>query len=86
MIEQKVIINLTDENSNNLGTLTVSSIDCKNCNESRVRISNSLELINIPVVDSADNLTPIQYCPDIGANFANLMFLEETERIKIIER
>lgn len=79
MIEQKVIINLTDENSNNLGTLTVSSIDCKNCNESRVRISNSLELINIPVVDSSDNLTPIQYCPDIGANFANLMFLEETE-------
>ena len=79
MIEQKVIIQLTDENSNELGTLTVSSIDYMSDMESNIRISNFLTLENIPLVDGPDNSTPIQYCPNIGANFAKLMFLEETE-------
>ena len=79
MIEQNVIIQLTDEDSNELGTLTVSSIDYKSKNESNSNISSNIFLENIPTVDKPDNVTPIQYCPDIKANFANLMFLEETE-------
>lgn len=79
MIEQKVIINLTDEDLNELGTLTVSSLDYRGDNESKINITNAITLINVPIVDDPDNETPIQYCPDIGANFAELMFLEETE-------
>lgn len=78
MIEQKVIIELTDENLNEFGTLTVSSIDYKSNSESNGYINNLL-LENIPTVEEPDNETPIQYCPDIGVNFAKLMFLEETE-------
>ena len=79
MIEQKVIIHLTDEDSNEMGTLTVSSLDYKGETESNINITHSITLNNVPTVDKPDNLTPIQYCPDIGANFAKLMFLEETE-------
>ena len=79
MIEQKVIINLTDGDSNEFGTLTVSSLDYRRDSKSNINISHSITLENIPTVDEPDNLTPIQYCPNIGANFANLMFLEETE-------
>ena len=79
MIEQKVIIQLTDDDSNQLGTLTVSSMDYKGVGESKDNISNFISLINVPLVDKPDNLTPIQYCPEIGANFSKLMFLEETE-------
>ena len=79
MIEQKVIIHLTDEDSNEMGTLTVSSMDYKGETESNINITHSITLNNVPTVDQPDNLTPIQYCPDIGANFAKLMFLEETE-------
>ncbi len=79
MIEQKVIIHLTDEDSNEIGRLTVSSLDYKSDFESNVNISQSVMLEKIPIVDEPDNITPILYCPDIGANFAKLMFLEETE-------
>ena len=79
MIEQKVIISLTDENSSQIGTLTVSSLNYQGDYKSKIKLPNSLTLENIPVVDEPDNLTPIQYCPDIGTNFAELMFLEETE-------
>lgn len=79
MIEQKVIIHLTDENSSQIGNLIVSSLDYGSNVESSINISDSLTLENIPIVDEPDNLTPIQYCPNIGANFANLMLLEETE-------
>ena len=79
MIEQKVIIHLIDENSLEIGTLTVSSLDYNGKVSSNINISDSLTLINIPIDDKVDNVTPIQYCPDIGANFSNLMFLEETE-------
>ncbi len=79
MIEQKVIIHLTDEESDNLGTLTISSLDYRGSKDSNRDISHSITLINVPIVDEPDNLTPIQYCPDIGANFAKLLFLEETE-------
>ena len=79
MIEQKVIINLTDGDSNEFGTLTVSSLDYRRDYGYNINISHSITLENIPTVDEPDNLTPIQYCPNIGANFANLMFLEETE-------
>ena len=79
MIEQKVIIHLTDEDSNEIGTLTVSSLDYNGNHKSNHDRFGSLTFENIPVVDEPDNLTPIQYCPDIGANFAELMFLEETE-------
>lgn len=79
MIEQKVIIHLTDADSNNLGTLTVSSLDYVGYDESNINISHFITLDNVPIVDEPDNQTPIQYCPDIGANFAKLMFLEETE-------
>ena len=79
MIEQKVIIHLTDEDSNEMGTLTVSSLDYRSEDKSDNKISHDIILNNIPTVDEPDNLTPIQYCPDIGANFANLLFLEETE-------
>ena len=79
MIEQKVIIHLTDNDSNEIGTLTVSSIDYKGEDKSKINISHEIVLGNVPTVEEPDNLTPIQYCPDIGANFAELMFLEETE-------
>lgn len=79
MIEQKLVIKLTDGELNEFGTLTVSSLDYKNDVESNENIQHSISLINIPIVDEPDNITPIQYCPDIGANFAKLMFLEETE-------
>ena len=79
MIEQKIIIQLTDEDFNELGTLTVSAIDYKSGDKSNGNIQNFMSLINVPTVDEPDNVTPIQYCPDIGANFAKLMFLEETE-------
>ncbi len=79
MIEQKVIIHLTDNDSNEIGTLTVSSIDYKGEDKSNINISHEIVLENVPTVEEPDNLTPIQYCPDIGANFAELMFLEETE-------
>ena len=79
MIEQKVIINLTDEDLKELGTLTVSSLDYRGDTKSNINITNSITLDNVPIVDEPDNETPIQYCPEIGANFAKLMFLEETE-------
>lgn len=79
MIEQKVIIHLTDNDSNEIGSLTVSSIDYKGEDKSNINISHEIVLENVPTVEEPDNLTPIQYCPDIGANFAELMFLEETE-------
>ena len=79
MIEQKVIINLTDEDSNKMGTLTVSSLDYNGKYGSNINISHEITLDNVPTVDEPDNSTPIQYCPNIGANFAKLMFLEETE-------
>ena len=79
MIEQKVIIHLTDENSNEIGILSVSSIDSRLDNESKEKLSSSITLENVPLVDSPDNQTPIQYCENISSNFAKLMFLEETE-------
>ena len=79
MIEQRVIIHLTDEDSNEFGTLTVSSLDYNGNDKSDINISHSLTLSNVSIVDEPDNSTPIQYCPDIGASFAKLMFLEETE-------
>ncbi len=79
MIEQKVIIQLTDEKDNEIGTLTVISPDYRTNEKNNINISNSITLSNVPIVDNPDNLTPIQYCQNIGANFANLMFLEETE-------
>ena len=79
MIEQKLIIQLTDDDSNKIGTLTVSSIDYRGNGESSIKISNNIILNNISIADEPDNVTPIQYCPDIGSNFAKLMFLEETE-------
>ena len=39
MIEQKVIIHLTDENLNELGTLTVSSLDYRGDNESKIKLN-----------------------------------------------
>ena len=79
MIEQKVIIHLTDEYSNELGILSVSSIDYRGNSELDYNVSNFIGLENVPIVDKPDSTTPIQYCPNIQANFANLLFLEETE-------
>ena len=79
MIEQKVIIRLEDENSNEMGTLTVSSLDYRGNEEFNIKISNLITLDNVALVDEPDNQTPIQYCPNMEANFAKLMFLEETE-------
>lgn len=79
MIEQKLVIELTDEDLNEFGTLTVSSLNYKNDFKNIEEIEKSVLLFNIPIVDEPDNATPIQYCPNIGSNFAKLMFLEETE-------
>lgn len=79
MIEQKVIIQLADDNSNEFGVLSVSSMNYASDYESDVNRSNSLTLKNIPLVDEPDNVTPIQYWQNPTSNFANLMFLEETE-------
>ena len=79
MIEQKVIIHLKDEFSNDIGTLTVSSIDYRNDYGSFYQISDSMVLENIDLVDEADNLTPIQYYNKESSQFAHLMLLEETE-------
>ena len=61
MIEQNIIVHLTDVDSNDLGVLSVSSIDYYSDNESNINISDSITLSNIPLVDEPDNLTPIQY-------------------------
>ena len=45
MIEQKVIIDLSDEDSNEIGTLTVSSLDYKSEIESNINISHSIQLL-----------------------------------------
>lgn len=79
MIEQKLVIELTDEDLNEIGTLTVSALNYKSNYEPDTKISHSISSINVPTVDKPDNITPIQYCPDISSNFAKLMFLEETE-------
>ena len=79
MIEQKIILNLTDEDLNELGTLTVSSLDFNGNVTSEHIISDSISTVNVSSVDEPDNITPIQYCPEIESNFAKLMFLEETE-------
>ena len=79
MIEQNIIVHLTDVDSNDLGVLSVSSIDYYSDNESNINISDSITLSNIPLVDEPDNLTPIQYWQNPDSNCANLMFLEETE-------
>ena len=79
MIEQKIIIQLTDEDLNDFGVLSVSSIDYRSNEKSNINISNSIALANIPLVGEPDNMTPIQYWQNPTSNFANLMFLEETE-------
>ena len=79
MIEQNVIIHLTDDYSNEIGILSVSSIDYKSYEESNINISNLINLENVPFVDEPDNVTPIQYWDNASSNFAKLMFLEETE-------
>ncbi|WP_407410772.1 DUF2357 domain-containing protein [Methanobrevibacter sp.] len=79
MIEQEVIIQLTDENSNEFGILKVIAINYSSNFESNCNISSSVTLSNVPLVDEPDNMTPIQYWQNPTSNFANLMFLEETE-------
>lgn len=79
MIDQKVIIQLTDEDFNEFGTLTLSSIDYEGNEEFDINISSEITFENVPLVDEPDNQTPIQYCPNMESNFAKLMFLEETE-------
>ena len=74
MIEQKVTIHLKD-----IGTLTISSIDYRDDEESFHQISDTLVLENIGLVDEVDNLTPIQYYNKESSQFAHLMLLEETE-------
>ena len=46
MIEQKVIIQLVDEDSNEFGTLTVSSLDYNGNHNSNLDISHSISLNN----------------------------------------
>ena len=79
MIEKKVIIHLTDDYSNEIGILSVSSIDYKSYDEFDINVSNLINLENVPFVDEPDNVTPIQYWDNASFNFAKLMFLEETE-------
>ena len=79
MIEQKVTINLKDEFSKDIGTLTVSSMDPIRENESSHKISGSFVLENIDLVDEVDNITPIQYYNKESSQFSHLMLLEETE-------
>ena len=79
MIEQKVTINLKDEFSKDIGTLTVSSIDPIREKESSHKISDSFVLKNIDLVDEVDNITPILYYNKESSQFSHLMLLEETE-------
>ena len=79
MIEQKVTIHLKDEFSRDIGTLTISSIDYAREIESFHKISDSVILENIDLVDEIDNATPIQYYNADSSQFSNLMLLEETE-------
>jgi hypothetical protein len=79
MIEQKVTIILKDGFSNTVGTLTISSMNYVNESKSLNRISDSLVLENIDLVDEIDNMTPILYYNHQSPQFANLMLLEETE-------
>lgn len=79
MMEQKVTINLKDEFSKDIGTLTVSSMDPIREKESFHKISDSFVLENIDLVDEVDNSTPIQYYNKESSQFSHLMLLEETE-------
>jgi len=79
MTDQKIIIHVTDEYSNEIGILTVSSLYYGDIVNSNIKISDSISLENVPFVEEPDNLTPIQYWENNSSNFAKLMFLEETE-------
>ena len=61
MIEQKVTINLKDEFSKDIGTLTVSSMDPIRENESSHKISGSFVLEHIDLIEDVANITSIQY-------------------------
>lgn len=78
MIEQKVIIELRN-NLGGVGTLYISALNPQMTNHSKHIINDYLTLENIDLVETPDNLTPIQYCVDASTHFANLMLLEETD-------
>lgn len=76
-MEQKVSIELKDDNNNLLGHLTI--IGLNNVEISNEYEINNIKFQNIPQVEIPDNETPIQYCSKQGKNhFSSLMFLEET--------
>lgn len=78
MIEQKVIIELRN-NLGGVGTLYISALNPQMTNHSKHIINDYLTLENIDLVETPDNLTPIQYCVDASTHFSNLMLLEETD-------
>lgn len=79
MIEQKIIINLTDIDFHEIGILHISSMNYNSDEEIPSQIFDSMTFENVPVVDEPDNSTPLQFWGKSHSNFAKLMFLEETE-------
>ena len=68
MIEQNIIIHLTDEDSNEIGILSVSSLSYGESNKSNINIFNSITLENISLVDEPDNLNIITKIKKAPAN------------------
>ena len=80
MDEQVVKLSINDKYGKKWGTLIISAITKfkVNCKE---HLTNSIHLINVPIIDSIDfldDMTPIQYLKTNNA-FASLLFLEETK-------
>lgn len=81
MREQQVYIQLKDDNGVQLGILKISAIDYfGNEDDSEfISINDDIKLRNVDIVNSTDNISPIQYCSNYSDYFANLTFLEETD-------
>lgn len=77
MIEQKVTIKLKNK-LGVVGTLYISAMDWRGINNVKHVVDNYLTLENVELVESPDNITPIQYCVN-SSGFAHLMLLEETD-------
>lgn len=78
MVEQKVSIQIKNENEINLGTLTITADFKKGINNNWVYIKDDLNFENVQGVEEPDNETPIQYYIGNDINLAPLMLLEET--------
>lgn len=76
---QEVKIDLYDEESNHMGTLTIACNDPKlNQKSDIIYPEENIQLKNVEIVEEPDDSTYIQYCINQNHSFNNIMLLEET--------